>query len=69
MSVAEVSKLPLRERFQIMAAIWADMAKVVDGLDIPEEHLELLEARRSRVENGEDKLLDWDTVKHHIGRR
>jgi hypothetical protein len=35
---------------------------------ISEAHIELLEARWRAVQSGEDKLLDWDEVKHTIGR-
>jgi hypothetical protein len=36
---------------------------------ISEAHIELLEARWRAVQSGEAKLLDWDEVKHSIGRQ
>lgn len=69
MSVTEISKLPLREKFQIMEAIWADLSEQAERFEIPPEHLKLLDARRARVESGETTLHDWDDAKLLIGRR
>ncbi len=69
MSVADISKLPLREKFQIMEAIWEDLRQHVEKLGLPAEHRQLLEQRRERVATGEASLREWDDVKHSIGRR
>jgi putative addiction module component (TIGR02574 family) len=69
MSATEIAKLTLREKFQIMEAIWADLSKQAEQFEIPDDHLQLLDARRARVASGESTLLDWDEVKHSIGRR
>lgn len=67
MSIAEVSKLPLREKLQIMEAIWHDLSEHVEMCDVPLEHRELLDRRRARVAAGAVVLRDWDAVKHTIG--
>ena len=69
MSIAEVAELSLREKLQIMEAIWADLSERVDQFEIPPEHLELLDSRRTRVTSGVSVLHDWDAVKHTIGKR
>ena len=68
MNVAEITKLSTREKFELMEALWEDMKKKVDKCGIPREHIELLDARRLAVESGEDKILDWDRVKHSLRR-
>ena len=68
MSVTEAAKLPLREKLQIMEAIWADLRAHVDQIEPPQTHRDLLDARRRRVAAGEVVLHDWDRVKHSIGR-
>ena len=68
MSIAEVNKLTLREKLQIMEAIWIDLRQHVDALDAPQEHRDLLDSRRNRVASGHAALHDWDQVKHTIGR-
>ena len=68
MSIAEVSKLPLREKLQIMEAIWMDLREHVEVMEIPESHRRLLDKRRARVAGGTSTLLNWDQVKYSIGR-
>jgi len=69
MSITEIKKLPLREKFQIMEALWEDMRGEAEKADIPESHKKLLDERRARVESGEEKLFEWDEVKNNYGRK
>jgi hypothetical protein len=38
-------------------------------MEVPESHKAILDSRRSRVESGASKLLDWNDVKHSSGKR
>lgn len=67
MSAAEVLKLTLRERLQIMEAIWEDLRGRANRLDIPQDQNYLLDIRRGRIGTGEATILDWDGMKHSIG--
>jgi putative addiction module component (TIGR02574 family) len=69
MSIAEVRSLPLREKLQILEAIWEDLSSHVDGMEISPDERELLDARVARVRNGETEVHDWDSVKNSLGRR
>jgi hypothetical protein len=69
MGTIELSQFTLREKFQIMQSIWEELRASVDRFEVPQSHKDLLDARRRRVESGESKILDWDQVKHTIGRR
>lgn len=68
MTVADISKLSLREKLQVMEAIWEDLRGHVDSMEVPEEHHKILDERRARIESGDAKLLDWDLVKRSLGR-
>jgi hypothetical protein len=69
MTTAEISHLSLREKFQVMEAIWSDLREGLQGAtDMPDSHKELLDTRRERVRSGAAKLLDWDEAKHRIGK-
>ena len=48
-----------------MEKIWADLNKN-NAIDSPLWHDEILKKRKKKVENGEEKLLDWDTAKDNI---
>lgn len=68
MTVADIAKLSLREKLQVMEAIWEDLRRKIDTLDVPEEHRQILDERRARVASGESTVLAWDRVKHSLGR-
>ncbi|MBG7608457.1 MAG: addiction module protein [Verrucomicrobia bacterium] len=69
MSITEIRKLPLHEKFQIMEALWEDLRPEIEKTDIPEHHKKLLDERRARVKSGEERLLDWDAVKNSYGHK
>jgi putative addiction module component (TIGR02574 family) len=68
MIVADIAKLTLREKLQLMEAIWEDLRGRVDDMGVPKEHRRILDDRRARIDSGEAKVLDWDQVKHSLGR-
>ena len=49
-----------------MEAIWEDLRSRADALPVPEWHKELLDARLKAVEDGSEKVLDWDDVKQSL---
>lgn len=68
MSIAEIKELPLREKMQILEAIWEDLGERVEGMEISDKERELLDGRLERVRNGEVEIHDWDAVKDSLGR-
>jgi hypothetical protein len=68
MTVADLAKLSLREKLQLMDAIWEDLRGRVDAMGVPEEHRRILNERLSRVSSGEATIHDWDKVKQTLGR-
>ncbi|MCG3146794.1 MAG: hypothetical protein PCFJNLEI_00228 [Verrucomicrobiae bacterium] len=68
MSIAEIHQLPIEEKLRIMEALWDDLREHFERLEITPSHKELLDERRTRVQNGVAKLHDWDAVKSTIGR-
>lgn len=69
MSLAEVRNLPLREKLQIMEAIWEDLGARVDQMELSPADRALLDSRIERMRNGETEIHDWDAVKHSLGRQ
>ncbi len=68
MQLADVAKLSLSEKLQIMELIWAELREKSESLEIPERHKSILDSRRSQVASGEMKMHRWDDVKHLIGK-
>ena len=68
MSIAEVRSLPLREKFQILEAIWDDLSSRIDEMAVSPGVRDLLDERIERVRSGSAEVHDWDAVKFSIGR-
>jgi hypothetical protein len=64
MSITEIKKLPLREKFQILEALWED----IEDADIPESHKKILDACETRVLAGEEKFYSLEEARTMIGR-
>jgi putative addiction module component (TIGR02574 family) len=68
MSIAEIRKLPLAEKLQLMEGLWDDLRSRAEDISVPEWHKELLDTRRHAVESGQEKVLEWDEVKNSLGK-
>ena len=69
MSITEIRQLPLGEKLQIMESIWEDMCKTADGVPVYDWQKSLLDERQKAVDEGREKVLDWDEVKDSLGRK
>ncbi|MEI7935394.1 MAG: addiction module protein [Verrucomicrobiota bacterium] len=68
MTAEDVKALPIDRKLQIMEAIWEDFRDRCDRLEVSPRQKDLLDRRRTRVQQGEAQLLDWESVKGTIGR-
>ncbi|MDA1272535.1 MAG: addiction module protein [Verrucomicrobia bacterium] len=50
-----------------MEAIWEDLRDNGERVSVPDWQKMLLDRRRKAVEEGREKVLDWDEVKHTLG--
>jgi putative addiction module component (TIGR02574 family) len=69
MNLAEITRLPLREKLQIMETLWTDLGSGAEDIEVPDEHKTLLDDRLARIESGESKIHNWDDVKDSIGKK
>ena len=69
MSIAELRKPPLREKFQILEVIWDDLSARMEEMAVSPAVRELLDSRLERIANGSTEVHDWDSVKVSIGQR
>ena len=68
MTADEIKRLPIKEKIQIMEALWVDLRERFERADISPSIQRLLDERRERVRSGQAQLLDWDSVKGTLGR-
>ena len=67
--IESVIQLPLREKLEIMEALWADLSKDPDQVAIPDWHMEILEERAALAADGKAVYLDFETVKQRLLQR
>lgn len=69
MTEQEVKALPIDQKLRIMETIWQDLRERFERMEVPQEHKDLLDQRRTRVREGAAQLLDWESVKGTIGKQ
>ena len=58
----------MREKFQILEAIWDDLSARIEEMSVSPDVRDLLDERIERVQNRSAEVHDWDAVKFSIGR-
>lgn len=69
MSIAELKKLPLSEKLQILEVLWEDLRDCEESVPVPEWHKRILDERLKEVEAGRETIVDWDEIKHDLRAR
>jgi putative addiction module component (TIGR02574 family) len=69
MNIAELKKLPLNEKLQIIEVLWEDLRNQEEAVPVPEWHKKMLDERLKAVEEGREEILEWDDIKHDLRAR
>jgi len=64
-----LNEMTVREKLQLMEALWADLSRDSDAIESPDWHREVLEDRERRIASGEANFSDWEKAKADIRRR
>ncbi len=62
----QIRQLPLHEKLLVMEAIWEDLSREEQSLEVPQWHKELLEERERLLAEGKARFLDWEEAKRQI---
>ena len=60
-----LDKMTNEEKIIIMEKIWEDLHKN-NAVESPLWHGDILKKRKKDVENGEEKILDWNEEKNNL---
>lgn len=63
MNTSEIKKMSTIERLQTMEAIWDSLLHDDSGIESPEWHKDILDARKRKIESGKGKFLSIDELK------
>ena len=62
----EIRQMSLHEKLQVMEALWEDIAREEDQVEVPQWHKDLLDERETLVREGKAQFVDWETAKKQI---
>ena len=65
-AIEEIHQLPLREKLLVMEAIWEDLSREEQNLEVPQWHKELLDERERLLTGGKAQFVDWEEAKRQI---
>ena len=61
--------MTLEEKLRAMEALWADLCRRDENVDVPQWHKDLLEERERLVQAGKARFIDWQTAGQRISER
>jgi hypothetical protein len=59
----DLSALSLREKLDLMEALWENLSRDPSSIESPDWHGDVLTDRGRRVAEGRARFLDWESVK------
>jgi len=62
----QIHQLPFREKLLVMEAIWDDIAREEEDLEVPQWHKEVLDERERLLAEGKAQFVDWEEAKRQI---
>ena len=65
-ALEQIHQLPLHEKLLVMEAIWEDLSREEQALEVPQWHKELLDERERLLAEGKARFLDWEEAKGQI---
>ncbi len=63
MSLAEIEKMPIKERIILMEGIWNSLRKDIAKIESPEWHGEILTNRQKRINEGNATYIPIDDLR------
>ncbi len=61
--------MTLREKLAAMESLWEDLARDPGAIETPAWHKDLLDERRTRLEEGQSHFTDWEAAKAEIRKK
>ena len=65
-ALEQIHQMPLHEKLLVMEAIWEDICRDEDHLEVPQWHKDILDERERLVAEGKAQFIDWEDAKKQI---
>ena len=67
MTVMElIHQMPLPEKILLMEAIWNDICRDEDSLEVPQWHKDILDERERLLTEGKARFIEWEDAKKQV---
>jgi hypothetical protein len=64
-----LDQMTLPEKLRLMEALWADLSRHAEAMELPAWHAQALRETEQRVADGKEIALDWDAAKKTLRER
>ena len=64
-----LDKMTVPEKLCLMEALWTDLSRHADALELPAWHAQALRETGQRVAEGKEAAIDWETAKKELRER
>jgi Putative addiction module component len=64
-----LDKMTVPEKLQLMEALWADLSRHEEDVELPAWHGQVLRETEQRVADGKEIAVDWETAKRELRER
>ena len=65
-TLEQIHQMPLREKLLLMEAIWDDISREEENLEVCQWHRDTLDERERLVADGKAQFIDWEEAKKQI---
>ncbi|HXT10690.1 MAG TPA: addiction module protein [Candidatus Angelobacter sp.] len=65
-ALEQIHEMPFREKLLVMEAIWEDISREEQRLEVPQWHKDVLDERERLVAEGKAQFLEWEEAKRQI---
>jgi hypothetical protein len=62
LTTIDLETLTVTEKIGLMEALWRDISKEPEDVEVPEWHIRILEERERALKNGEDEFIDFEVA-------
>jgi hypothetical protein len=65
-ALEQIHQMSFREKLLMMEAIWDDISREEQNLEVPHWHKDILDERERLVAEGKAEFLEWEDAKRQI---
>lgn len=65
-ALEQIHQMPLHEKLLVMEAIWQDISREEQTLEVPQWHKDVLDERDRLIAEGKAQFIDWEDAKKQI---